>query len=140
MWLDQQCLDGDEWWHCALHGWIPENNGGGRLGLDGADLVGMGCSQFDGGRGRLDGEDSMFFFAWIGRNVRLGWRHGFFGCIGSLAERGWGSIFCVEWAMLWDQGSGIIFSVYGHCGRIFVVVYGSHGTTTHVSSVFLCGG
>ena len=56
--------------------------------------------------------------------------------MGSVASRSWGSFFCVEWATVWDQGSGIIFSVYGHRGRRFVVVYGRHGTTTHVGSVF----
>ena len=39
--------------------------------------------------------------------------------------------------MVWDRGSGINMSVYGLRGRRFVVVYGRHGTTTHVGSVFI---
>ena len=41
-------------------------------GLDGADLVGIGCSGFDGGRGRLDGEDLMIFCVdWARRVIGL---------------------------------------------------------------------
>ena len=36
-------------------------------GLDGADLVGIGCSSgYDGRQGRLDGEDSMVFLCGLG--------------------------------------------------------------------------
>ena len=33
---------------------------------DGAYLVGIGCSRFDGGRGRLDREDLMVFLCGLG--------------------------------------------------------------------------
>ena len=64
LWLDQQCLDGDKWWHYmdALRG-ITVGEG---WGLDREDLVGIGCSQFDGWRGQLDGEDSMGFLCGLG--------------------------------------------------------------------------
>ena len=59
LWLDQPCLDGDEWWH-SMNGFRGTTVGDG-WGLDGVNLVGIGCSRFDGGRGRLDGEDFTFF-------------------------------------------------------------------------------
>ena len=76
------------------------------------------------------------YFAWIGRDVGLGWWHRFFGCMGSLALRGWGSFLCVEWAVVWDRGSSINLSVSGHLRRRLMVVYGRHRTTTHVGSDF----
>ena len=37
---------------------------------------------------------------------------------------------------MWDRGSGINLSVSGHLRRRFMVVYGRHGTTSHVGSDF----
>ena len=36
---------------------------------------------------------------------------------------------------MWDRGSDVDLSVYGHRGRRFVVAYGRRGTTTHGGSV-----
>ena len=44
-----------------LHGWVPGHDGG-TVG-DWTERIWWGL---DGGLGRLDGEDLMVFFAWIG--------------------------------------------------------------------------
>ena len=63
--------------------------GGDGWGLDGADLVGIGCSGFDGGQGRLDGEDLMIFVRGLG--VACDWAGGVdFWCLGSLDSWGLG--------------------------------------------------